>query len=358
MRTSPLARIGSIKLRIGLIIVAAVTATAVLISVGGHLGVPALPVAALAVLASLALVQLLAHGLTAPLREMAGVARAMAAGAHDERVTRETELRRDEVGQLALAFNRMATELAGTDRFRRDLLAAVSHELRTPLSALQATLENLVDGVEEPDPATLAVMSAQVARLARLTTALLGLSRLEAGVVPLDRRPVVVADLLGRVRDEAALDGDGARVQVAGVPADLTVEADEDRLHQVLANLVENALRHGPPGTPVRLGAEVREGWVEMAVTDAGPGIAPVDEGRALQRYGRLVDQAGGGSGLGLAIARWITELHGGDLRLASTPEGFRAAVVLPAAAPPVAPDTVRDTRDGALITHDGGADR
>src|SRR5207244_8531188 len=123
-------------------------------------------------------VRFLARGVTSPLREMAEAASEMAKGNYDIRVY---SLKRDEVGELARAFNQMAAELAETDRVRRDLVANVSHELRTPITALQAVLENLVDGVEDPDPQTFRTMLAQVERLGRLVTQLLDLSRLESG---------------------------------------------------------------------------------------------------------------------------------------------------------------------------------
>ena len=123
--------------------------------------------------------------MTSPLREMADVQRCpMAWGDFSRRVA---ETSRDEIGTLARAFNQMAAELAETDRVRRDLVANVSHELRTPITALQAVLENLVDGVEAPDPETLATMLAQVERLGRLVQQLLDLSWLELGGMPLDR---------------------------------------------------------------------------------------------------------------------------------------------------------------------------
>src|SRR5437868_13954128 len=130
------------------------------------------------------MVRFLARGMTSPLREMSDAARAMAKGNYERRVSATS---RDEVGELARAFNKMAAELAETDRLRRDLVANVSHELRTPITALQAVLENLVDGVGKADPETLRTMLAQVERLGRLVQQLLDLSRLESGTLPLDR---------------------------------------------------------------------------------------------------------------------------------------------------------------------------
>ena len=121
----------------------------------------------------------LAHGMTSPLREMTAAAGAMARGDYTRRV-RATS--RDEVGELAHAFNQMAGDLAAADRQRRELIANVSHELRTPITALQGVLENIVDGVAEPDPAALRSALAQTERLGRLVTELLDLSRLDAGV--------------------------------------------------------------------------------------------------------------------------------------------------------------------------------
>ena len=139
----------------------------------------------LAGLVALAVVWVLARGLTSPLREMVAATEAMARGDFSQRVTATSH---DEIGTLARSFNQMAAELAETDRLRRDLVANVSHELRTPITALQAVLENIVDGVAPPDPETLRTMLAQVERLGRLVQQLLDLSRLESGTLPLDRR--------------------------------------------------------------------------------------------------------------------------------------------------------------------------
>lgn len=187
MTRRPLDRLGSIKLKLGVAIVVAVSVSAVVSTVGLRLGVAIWLRPLISVAIALALVQVLARGMTSPLREMAAATRRMAEGDWDQRVTATSA---DEVGELARAFNAMAAELAAVDRMRKDLIANVSHELRTPISALRARLENLVDGVEAPDPNLLRSMLQQTERLGRLVSQLLDLSRLESGAVPL-RRDVV-----------------------------------------------------------------------------------------------------------------------------------------------------------------------
>ena len=141
----PLDFVGSIKLKLGLVILAAVVVTVVIVSLGERAGLSPVLTGVVAAVIALAMVQLLAHGMTMPLREMVAAARAMARGDYSRRVTATS---RDEVGELAQAFTTMATQLAEVDRLRRDLVANVSHELRTPIGALRAKLENMVDGVE------------------------------------------------------------------------------------------------------------------------------------------------------------------------------------------------------------------
>ncbi|MDP9384608.1 MAG: HAMP domain-containing protein, partial [Actinomycetota bacterium] len=187
---NPLARVPSIKLKLGLVIVLAIVVTLATLLVAAKLGFRLRWGAVVAFVLSLACVQLVAHGMTWPLRAMARATEAMARGEHGQRVEVAS---RDEVGQLASAFNRMAAELEQTDRVRRDFVADAAHELRTPISALRASLENAVDGVEPADPRALLD---QVERLGRLTDQLLDLSRLEAGGAALAPRPFDVGELL------------------------------------------------------------------------------------------------------------------------------------------------------------------
>jgi signal transduction histidine kinase len=328
----PLNRLGSIKLKMSVLILAAVGVTAGVAVAGEQAGLPVLVAGLCGIALALLLVHLLARGLTSPLREMAAAARAMAGGEHGRQVSVRT---RDEVGELALAFNRMSAELEGVDRMRRDLVANAAHELRTPLSALRARLENMVDGVEPADAATLRSALAQVERLGRLVEQLLDLSRLEAEGMTLDAREFSVRPLLDRVADEARLGADGSVELEVTAAAGLRATGDPERIHQVVGNLVENALRHSPPGGKVTIGAERREDAMAIEVRDAGPGIPAGESDRVFERFYRAdaARSGDGGSGLGLAIVRWIVELHGGEVRAErAEPTGCRMVVTLPAA--------------------------
>ena len=278
--------------------------------------------------------QILGNGMTRPLREMTAAALAMARGDYSRRI-RATS--RDEVGQLAAAFNQMAADLDAADQQRRELIGNVSHELRTPIAALQAVLENLVDGVSAPDPATLSTALSQTQRLGSLVSELLDLSRLDAGVVALELEDVSVAELVAETVAEAEVSARVGGREVGFVvdvrPPGVTVRADRARLHQVLANLLDNAVRHGPPGGTVSVLARRVGEQMEIDVRDEGPGIAAADRERVFDRFTRGERAVGGGTGLGLAIARWAVDLHGGRIAVLDPPEpgaaGCRIRVTL-----------------------------
>ena len=332
----PLDPLTSIKAKLGLVIVAAVMGTTAAIVLGLQAGLGWVLSALIAAAVGLVFIQFLARGMTSPLREMANAARAMAKGDYERRVTASS---RDEVGELAVAFNRMAEELSETDRFRRDLVANVSHELRTPITALRAVLENLVDRVSPPDQETLRTMLAQAERLGRLVEQLLDLSKLEAGVIPLESTEYEVRPLLEQVLDErrvqvAKTGGAGVSLRLIVEPESLRSHGDAERVHQVFANLVDNAIRHSPEGGDVVVEARQRRGRMAVAVTDDGPGIPDDEAARVFERFYRADASrsvADGGTGLGLAIARWIVDLHGGDIRIDRAREsGCRVVVELP----------------------------
>ena len=253
MPDRPLDPLPSIKIKLSALIVGAVSVTVFVFWFAFRvLGLwPSVSGIAAAVVA-LVLVRFVARGLTTPLREMAAATQAMAKGDYSRRVT---DTSRDEIGGLARSFNRMAAELGETDRVRRDLVANVSHELRTPLTALQATLENIVDGVATADPDTLLTMLAQVERLGRLVVQLLDLSRLEAGTVPLDRQDFAVAPVLEHAVREQKLHAQGVVIEMNVDEPGLEADGDPERVHQVVANLLENAVRHSPAGGAVEVRA-------------------------------------------------------------------------------------------------------
>jgi signal transduction histidine kinase len=292
---------------------------------------------AVAAAIALLLARWLARGMTQPLREMAEAARKMETGDYSERVHTRS---RDEVGQLAEAFNRMSAELDGVERLRRDLVANVSHELKTPISALRAHLENLLDGIEEPDPATLQVMLSQSERLGRLVEEVLDLSRLESGDMPLDQHAIEIEPLVSEVVSEIEVVSADRHVRVdSDVPADLPPAlADRNRVHQVLFNLLDNAVRFTPEGGRVGISAAGRNGCVEVRVADTGVGIPEEHLPRLFERFYR-VDAArsrgDGGTGIGLAIARSVIEAHGGRIWAESSPgHGSVFAFELPVARP------------------------
>ena len=328
----PLDRLNSIKVKLGVVIVATVWGTAVVLAAGHKLGL-SLPVrATLAALLGLIIIQILARGMTSPLREMAAAASAMARGDYGRRVHATSK---DEVGELARAFNAMAAELGDADRMRRELVANVSHELRTPLGALQALLENLADGVEPPDPAALRTALAQTERLGRLVAQLLDLSRLESGTLPVQHVAFDTRALLEQAARECALGDRPVRLKVRVEPGDLKATGDPERLHQVVANLLDNAVRHSPPEGRVWLTAHAATaGRTTIVVADEGPGIPAEEAERVFERFHRT-DAAratrDGGTGLGLAIARWIVDAHGGEIRAeVREPQGCRMVVEIP----------------------------
>jgi signal transduction histidine kinase len=325
--SSPLLdQVTSVKVKLGLLVAVSVTVASVVAAIGAGGGVPFWLSVPVTVALALGVTQLLAVGMTSPLREMTVAARRMARGDYSGRVTATSS---DEVGELARTFNRMAEDLAAVDRQRRELVANVSHELRTPLAALCAVLENLVDGVAEPDPVTLRTALDQAERLAALASDLLDLARVDAGAAPLSTTQVPVHELLDRTVVEARAGGREVTYDVRVAPAQLTASADPARLHQLVANLLDNASRHSPADGVVRINAqETASGW-RLEVADEGPGIPAADRNRVFERFGTLAEtEGGGGTGLGLAIARWVTDLHGGTIHFVEPEPGGTGARV------------------------------
>jgi signal transduction histidine kinase len=321
----PLDPFASFKVKTGLLVGGAITLAAFTFWIGASWQFRYALLAALAT--SLVFTQFVAHGMTSPLRQMTAAARAMARGDYSIRV-RATS--RDEIGQLATAFNQMSADLGAADEYRRGLIANVSHELLTPTTALHAVLENVVDGVAEPDAETMRIALSQTERLGELVTNLLDLSRVEGGAIPLQISTFGVDEFLRDAVKHVAVRPGDVQVEVDVVPRGLVAVADPARLRQVVVNLVDNAIRHSPSGGRVSVMARAAEPTgLRLEVSDQGPGIAPAERERVFQRFTRGATSEGG-TGLGLAIARWAVELHSGTIEVMDAQAGCRIAVIIP----------------------------
>ena len=321
----PLDPFASFKMKMGLVVASAITFVAFMFWVGTGWQLRYTLLAAM--VGSLVFALFLAHGMTSPLRRMTAAARAMARGDYSVRV-RATS--RDEVGQLATAFNQMAADLGAADEYRRGLIGNVSHELRTPIAALHALLENVVDGVAEPDADTMRMALSQTTRLGELVTNLLDLSQVEGGAIPLQLELFRVDEFLRDAIEHVAVAPTDVRIAVDVAPSDLAAVADPARLRQVVVNLVDNAVRHSPSGGRVSVQARAGElGGLRLDVCDEGPGIPPGERELVFQRFSRGAT-SDGGTGLGLAIARWAVELHGGTVEVVDVRTGCRIRVTLP----------------------------
>lgn len=263
-----------------------------------------------------------ARRLTRPLDALVQATRRLAAGDRSQRVEVGGA---GEIGDLARAFNDMSASLEEQERLRKNLLADVAHELRTPVSVLLANFEAMQDGAVRLTPESLLPMHDEVLRMARLISDLQVLSLAEAGQLPLHRVPTAPARLvegvLSALEPEAA--AHGVAIQ-ADVPASLPrVDVDPDRITQVLANLLVNALRHTPDGGRVTVRATAAGDRVQIAVADTGEGIPAADLPHIFDRFYRAEhsrSRDSGGIGLGLSIVRGLVHAHGGLIWVQSHP--------------------------------------
>ena len=245
-----------------------------------------------------------------------------------------------EFDALASGFNQMAVRLAAVERTRRRLLADLGHEMRTPVATLDAYLEALEDGVATLDAKTAELLRAQTRRLARLSEDISTVSRAEEGQVRLALRSVQPASMVTTAVEsvDEAYKAKGVRL-VLDIAADLPpLSMDPERMGQVLANLLDNALRHTPAGGTVTIsaGTSPRTGGVGLSVADTGEGIPAEHLAHVFERFYRVDtarDRVHGGSGIGLAIAKALVEAHGGQLTATSpgVGQGSKFRVLLPA---------------------------
>jgi signal transduction histidine kinase len=290
--------------------------------------------ALVALAAALAVSGYVSRRLTRPLVILAGAARRFAAGERGARARLDAP---GELGEVAHAFDTMADEVVRAETVRRRLAADVAHELRTPLAALQAGLEELRDGLREPDTQRLAALHDQTLRLGRVVADLADLSAAESAALSL--RPVDT-DLTEIARAALAaqrpqLDAAGLRVD-ADLATPVLVRVDPDRIHQAVANLLANAVRYCRTGDRVTVRVRPEAGSGVLEIADTGPGISADELPHIFDRLWRG-DHARSvaGSGIGLAVVRELVAAHGGAVTAASPPGGGTTiAIRLPQAVP------------------------
>jgi two-component system sensor histidine kinase BaeS len=286
----------------------------------------------LAITVALVMAVLLTGRITRPLRRLAATTRRFA----DDRAARADVDEPGELGELARTFNAMADEVSRAEEARRRLSADAAHELRTPLTVLQAGLEELRDGQVPAEPETLAALHAQTLRLGRVVEDLSALARAESPSLVLHRERLDLADLVSEVlvvwRPRLAHAG----VTLAhALPMGSWVDADGDRVHEVVTNLLSNALRHSTRGGTISVEVTSAPGWMVLAVRDTGSGIAAEDLPYVLDRFyrGGTGRPRSDSSGLGLAVVRALVVAHGGEVSIDSAlGRGTTVTVRLPKA--------------------------
>ncbi len=278
--------------------------------------------------------------LATPLSGLARTARAFAAHDWNQRVPVQGKTAIVEVAEVANAFNDMADELQRADTQRRNMMADIAHELRTPLAVIQSNLHAILDGVYPLEMKEIGTLYDETRLLARLVDDLRELTLAESHQLPLNVRPVDSRALLDGVAGKFALAADAQNVTLrVQVPATLPpVNADADRMAQVLQNLVTNALRHTPDSGRITLTADStsKPGAIEFSVSDTGEGIPIDDLPYVFERFYRADKsrtRRSGGTGLGLTIAKTLIQTMGGAIGVESAPaQGSRFWFTLPLA--------------------------
>ncbi len=293
-----------------------------------------------AALTAVALGLLFARRISSPIRNLTLAARRLGAGDLEGRAP--VDGGRDELGELAEAFNSMAEAVGRQEMLRRRMAADIAHELRNPLAVIQANLEAMLDGVRPLSAEEVADVHRETQLLSRLVTDLRDLSLAETGQLPLRKGLTDLAALArtGVARFSSRAEERNVRLGVEIAENLPRAEVDPDRVDQVLGNLLDNAMRHTPPGgeVMVRLDPDVLRHEVRVTVRDTGEGIPEKDLPNIFERFyraDRARTRADGGSGIGLAVVKQLVEAHGGRVWAESQPgKGATFGFVLPAAGP------------------------
>lgn len=276
---------------------------------------------------SFAVVWLFTYRLVQPLRNMAAAAHSFGEGNFSVRVPVTSD---DEIGQLATAFNNMADSLATSESSSRSFVANVSHELKTPMTTIAGFIDGILDGTIPPEKEKhyLGIVSQEIKRLSRLVRTMLDLSRIDSGALQLrpTRFDLTNTILVALLSFEQKIEEKKIEVKGLENTESLYVEGDPDMLHQVVYNLIDNAVKFTNEGGYLKLGVAQANGRTTVSVENSGPGIAPDELPKVFERFyktdkSRSRDK--NGMGLGLYIVRTIIRQHGGEITAESRPDRF-----------------------------------
>ncbi len=274
---------------------------------------------------------LLATSITKPLRRLTEAAKEIGRGNFNQQLPASAH---DEVGQLTQVFNQMAEDLSRNEKSRREFFAGIAHELRTPLAILQGNLENISSGVTPPEPEIIFSMQEEVMRLSRLVTDLRDLSLAEIRELKLHREPTDLGQLalqLGQFM-QPLFDEAGQKLLLEIADNLPRISVDQDRMRQVIGNLLANASRYSGPGSTVQLKIHQEGPSLRITIQDNGPGIPEEDMPHIFEQFYRgekSRSRKNGGSGIGLALARRYVEIHGGTIKAENLPGGGVRFVIL-----------------------------
>ena len=291
-----------------------------------------------AILASFVLIYFVASSLVRPLRQMLAATHSFSKGDFTVRVPVESE---DEMGQLAIAFNSMASSLAQLESMRRSFTANVSHELKTPMTTISGFIDGILDGTIPPEKRDyyLEIVSTETKRLSRLVRSMLSIARIEAGEMELVLAPVDIGDIICRTifTFEPAIEG--KRIEVRGLDSErMVAEADPDLLHQVVYNLVENAVKFTPEDGYIEFFYHTDGQKVYTTVRNSGPGLPQDEIPHLFDRFYKSDKSRGldkSGVGLGLYIVKTILTILEGEIFVANSPgEYIQFTFSLPVSSP------------------------
>ncbi len=257
-----------------------------------------------------------------PIQEITSAAKKIKRGNLDQEVKVTS---RDEVGELASAFNAMAEELKKQERLRKNMVSDVAHELRSPLTKSHGYLEAIKEGSMEPNDKVIDSLYRNSKLLKKLVDDLHDLAMAEAGKLNLEKQPVLLDDIISRAVESinVSLEEEDLQLEVDSTE-EVLLNVDPDRIHQVLQNLLDNAITHSEAGGVIKIRSRLKDGSVEIAVSDNGEGIPQKDLPHIFNRFYRVDSSRSrvtGGTGLGLTISKELVEAHGGEIK-ASSKEG------------------------------------